>query len=138
VVLRLEQPPGGHVLAMRVGEVDVTLRSSGQDVQAPISQLDRRWLGDFYAVWRDSGTVWRSGDRDPAIAELKAVAASLPDEPWEGGVDPLYDAEFENWVESFQRRNGLTRDGMAGPVTRLFLSAFAEPADAPQGATQEG
>jgi general secretion pathway protein A len=138
VVLRLEQPRDGHVLAMRVDATDVTLRSSGQDVQAPVSQLDRRWLGDFYAIWPDSGAVWRLGDRDPAVAELKALAARLPEQPWDGGVDPRYDAAFQAWIESFQRRNGLTRDGMAGPVTRLFLSTFARPAQAPERESQRG
>jgi general secretion pathway protein A len=131
VVLRLQQPPDGHVLAMRVGESDVTLRSGGQDVQAPVSQLDRYWLGDFYAVWPDSGIVWREGDRDPAIAALKAQAARVADQPWAGGTDPVYDERFQRWIESFQGRSGLVRDGMAGPVTRLFLTTFAEPVPEP-------
>jgi murein L,D-transpeptidase YcbB/YkuD len=114
-----------------VGESDVTLRSGGQDVQAPVSQLDRYWLGDFYAVWPDSGIVWREGDRDPAIAALKAQAARVADQPWAGGTDPVYDERFQRWIESFQGRSGLVRDGMAGPVTRLFLTTFAEPVPEP-------
>jgi general secretion pathway protein A len=130
VVLRLAEPADGHVLAVRIGDADVTLRDSGQEVQAPLSQLDRRWLGDFYAVWPDSGDVWRTGDEDPAIADIKALAARVPEAPWNGPMDARYGAGFGDWIEAFQSRNGLTRDGMAGPVTRLFLSTFAAPAAA--------
>jgi len=124
VVLRLDQPRGGHVLAVEVGLDNVLARQSGQDFQVPIPQLDARWLGDFYAVWPDMGSVWQAGDDDAAIAELKRLAAQDPDKPWSGPMGPRYSPDFQGWIQDFQLRNGLRQDGMAGPVTRLFLSTL--------------
>lgn len=124
VVLRLEQPRGGHLLAVEVGPDSVLARQSGQDFQVPLARLDVRWLGDFYAVWPDMGSVWQAGDDDAAIAELKRLAARDTDQPWPGAVDRQYGADFQRWIRDFQSRNGLRQDGMAGPVTRLFLSTL--------------
>ncbi|HMB40209.1 MAG TPA: peptidoglycan-binding protein, partial [Wenzhouxiangellaceae bacterium] len=116
---------------------NVLARQSGQDFQVPIPQLDARWLGDFYAVWPDMGSVWQAGDDDAAIAQLKRLAAQDPDQPWLGAVDARYGPDFQRWIRGFQLRNGLRQDGMAGPVTRLFLStlgagsAGAEANDSP-------
>ena len=124
VVLRLDEPRGGHLLAVEVGSDSVLARQSGQDFRIPLNQLDARWLGDFYAVWSDLGSVWQVGDDDAAVAELKRLAAQDPDDPWPGATDSGYGAEFEAWIRQFQLRNGLRSDGMAGPVTRLFLSTL--------------
>jgi len=131
VVLQLERPRDGHLLAVEVGQSSVLARQSGQDFRVPIARLDSRWLGDFYVVWPDLGSVWQVGDRDAAIEELKRLAANDPDAPWSGPVDERYGPDFEAWILQFQSRNGLRQDGMAGPVTRLFLSTpRANAADA--------
>jgi len=127
VVLRLTDPPDSHVLAMRIAASDAILRQSAQDFAAPLAQLERRWLGDFFVVWPDDGEVWELGDVDPVIATLKRRAAADPDRPWQGGIDERYDAAFRDWVRSFQARNGLRADGIAGPVTRLFLDPPGAP-----------
>jgi len=134
VVLRLAQPRDAHLLAVDVADTSVLARQSGQDFTIPIAQLDSRWLGDFYAVWRDLGSVWQEGDSDPAIAELKRLAALDSQQPWTGSMDDRYGPDFRDWIRDFQLRNGLRQDGMAGPVTRLFLSMPGAP-DAEQPAS---
>lgn len=124
VVLRLERPRDAHLLAVDVAASGVRARQSGQDFLVPIAQLDARWLGDFYAVWRDMGSVWQQGDSDAAVAELKRLAALDPEQAWTGNMDERYGPEFRDWIRDFQLRNGLRQDGMAGPVTRLFLSTL--------------
>jgi len=131
VILRLAEPRSGHVVAIDVGADDALLRRSGQDFQAPLAQLESRWLGDFYAIWPDAGGVWEQGDEDPVVAELQALAANDPERPWPGPLDGAYTAEFRDWVRGFQARNGLRADGIAGPVTRLFLSLLRPAAPAP-------
>ncbi|MCA1778759.1 MAG: AAA family ATPase [Xanthomonadaceae bacterium] len=129
VVVRLTEPPDGYVLALAVEAAQVQLRQSGQDFRVPITHLDSRWLGDFLVVWPDGGQVWRRGDQNAAIGALKQLAARDTRKPWDGPIDDLYSTAFEVWIRDFQDRNGLTRDGMAGPVTRLFLDTLAsEPA----------
>ncbi|MGK7294827.1 MAG: AAA family ATPase, partial [Candidatus Wenzhouxiangella sp. M2_3B_020] len=129
VVLRLEQPAGGHLLAVNARGSDVVVRQAGQDFQVPLAQLDARWLGDFYVIWPDEGRVWQIGDEDPDVADLKRLASAAPERAWGGPVDGRYTQAFGDWIRSFQRRHGLREDGMAGPVTRLYLSTMAAPSD---------
>jgi len=124
VVLKLDQPRDAHLLALDFSDSSVSARQSGQAFRVPIAQLDTRWLGDFYAIWRDLGGVWQEGDSDPAIVELKQVAAKVPEQPWTGDMGETYGPGFGAWIRDFQLRNGLRQDGMAGPVTRLFLSTM--------------
>lgn len=139
VVLMLDDPPAGHLLAVEVGPDSVLARQSGQDFQVPLRQLDARWLGDFYAVWPDLGSVWQAGDDDAAITELKRLAARDRQQPWAGAIDSRYGPDFQRWIREFQARNGIRSDGMAGPVTRLFLSTLgAAPASAEANAGLDG
>lgn len=123
VILKLARPPDGHVLLVGIDQETVHLRQSGQVYRVPIRQAEQHWWGEFYVVWPDDGEVWRAGDNDPVIANIKALAASEPEQPWQGSLDAGYDAEFEAWVRDFQRRKRLEVDGMLGPVTRLYLTA---------------
>lgn len=121
VILRLIEPMDAHVVAMRVGADEVLLRQTGQDFRAPLAQLEQRWLGDFFVVWPDDGRVHELGDRDGDVAELQRTARLDRIRPWAGVVDGEYSVEFRDWIRAFQSRNGLRADGIAGPVTRLFL-----------------
>jgi general secretion pathway protein A len=126
VIVRLTADSTGvapHVLLVGMEGEQLLLRHAGQDVRAPIRQIDRRWLGDFYVIWPDSGQILRRGDRSEAVAQLKRLASLLDTEPWTGPLNEGFDQEFEAWIERFQRRNGLRDDGMIGPATRLFLKA---------------
>lgn len=121
VVLRLDDPRGGHVLLVGLEGESVVLRLQGQDFRIPASQAERRWKGDFLAVWPDDGRVFRTGDRGPEVERFKRLAAAVPDLPWDGPVDELYSLAFSQWVRRFQRYHGVADDGMIGPVTRLHL-----------------
>jgi len=123
VILKLARPEQGQVLLVGVDEERMLLRQSGQTFEVPIRQAEQHWWGEFYVVWPDSGEVWRAGDQDPIIGQIKSLAALDVDEPWRGPVDPVYGPEFEAWVRDFQRRKRLEVDGMLGPVTRLYLTA---------------
>jgi general secretion pathway protein A len=105
-----------------VGE-QLLLRHQGQELRAPARQLDRWWMGDFYVIWPDAGTLLRPGTVGPDVRQMKSLAAQLAAEGWSGPLDETYDQQFTRWVEGFQRRNGLQDDGVIGPVTRLFLKA---------------
>lgn len=126
VIIRLTPDTDGvspHVLLVGIEDEGLLLRHAGQDFRAPMRQIDRRWLGDFYVIWPDNGEILRRGDRSPSVAHLKELATLLETDPWNGTMDDRFDADFERWVERFQRRSGLRDDGMIGPATRLFLKA---------------
>ncbi len=126
VILRLKADASGvspHVLLVGMEGDDLLLRHAGQDFRVPARQIDRRWLGDFYVIWPDSGEILREGVSHESLTQLKRLATMTDQEPWTGPIDTEFDAEFRHWVEDFQRRNGLRDDGMIGPATRLFLKA---------------
>ncbi len=126
VIVRLPAQPNGEerqVLLVGMAGEQLLLRHQGQELRVPARQLDRWWLGDFYAVWPDSGALLRPGQSGPEVAQMKDLATRVEAGGWTGPVDETYDADFTGWVQAFQRRNGLRDDGMIGPVTRLFLKA---------------
>lgn len=127
VILRLVSPQAKHVLALRIGREQAVLRTVGQEISVPLAQLDERWHGDFFVVWEDDGQAWSLGDESDAIRQLQQYASRDPVAPWEGPIDGRYTAGFRDWVLDFQRRQGLRPDGIAGPVTRLFLQLTTAP-----------
>lgn len=61
----------------------------------------------------DDGLLER-GDRGPAVRELQRL---LNEHNYELKVDGVYGPRTEAAVRAYQRENGLTVDGVAGPVT---------------------
>lgn len=121
VVLQLSDPGITRVVLAGLDGDQLVLRYQGQDYRAPLRQFDRRWLGDFYVTWPDSGEILRLGDTGDSVEHMKTLAANAAEPAWTGAVDDRYDEAFQRWVVQFQRQHGLTDDGMIGPATRLFL-----------------
>ncbi|MEM1081286.1 MAG: AAA family ATPase [Pseudomonadota bacterium] len=123
VILKLARPSDGQVLLVGVDQESMLLRQSGQSYRVPIRQAEEYWWGEFYVIWPDDGQVWRRGDSDAVIGQIKQLAAADSEQPWTGPMDAAYGEDFERWVRDFQRRKRLEVDGMLGPVTRLYLTA---------------
>jgi len=121
VILRLDGPRDAHLVVIGIEGDRVLLSHRGQEINAPLVQLDRRWMGEFFIAWPDDGSILQSGDRGDAVLAMKALAADAPDQAWAGEVTEVFDPEFAQWVERFQRFHGLRSDGMIGPETRLYL-----------------
>ncbi|NBB93301.1 MAG: AAA family ATPase [Gammaproteobacteria bacterium] len=130
VVLRLADPPAGHVMLAGFSRDDVILRHDGQDWRVPRAQLERRWRGDLLVAWPDEGRLLKQGDSGPSVLRMKQLAAAAEPLPWTGPVDADYDEAFQNWVADFQRLHGINDDGLIGPATRLFLGVPHEDAPA--------
>lgn len=122
-VLRLNNPPDAHVLIAGLNGEHVILRHRGQDYRVPAAQIERRWLGDFYVAWPDSGRLLRRGDTGPEVRRMKELARAVDRPAWTGDIDEDYDDRFQRWIAEFQRFHGLNDDGVIGPATRLFLRA---------------
>jgi general secretion pathway protein A len=125
-ILRLSPNPSAgdkQVLLVGMAGDQILLRHQGQLLRVPARQLDRWWLGDFFVVWPDSGSLLRPGQAGAEVRRAKLAGAQLQAGAWTGDIDDTYDQAFTRWVEAFQRRNGLQDDGVIGPVTRLFLKA---------------
>ncbi|MEN1728100.1 MAG: AAA family ATPase [Pseudomonadota bacterium] len=123
VILRLEGQRDAYLVVVGMNDNQVLLGHQGQEIHAPLMQLDRRWLGEFLVAWPDDGAIVRVGDAGPVVEAMKTLAAAVDEPAWAGPIDDRYGERFENWVERFQSYHGLRSDGMIGPETRLFLGA---------------
>lgn len=121
VILRLDGQQNAYLVVIGIEGDRVLLSHRGQEITAPLIQLDRRWMGEFFVAWPDDGSILQSGARGDAVLAMKSLAASLPELAWTGTVDEVFDPAFAGWVERFQSFHGLRSDGMIGPETRLYL-----------------
>jgi peptidoglycan hydrolase-like protein with peptidoglycan-binding domain len=69
------------------------------------------------------------GDTGPAVAELQARLTFL--HYWVGTADGTYGDTTVQAVYALQKAAGITRDGVAGPVTDAALARGVEPHPAP-------
>jgi general secretion pathway protein A len=92
-------------------------------VEVSRAAVEDRWLGEFVLPWpqaRNWPAEVRKGEEGPAV-DIVLEMATFAEPPWTGGDE--FDDQFESWLVSFQRRNGLKADGIVGRVTLLYLLA---------------
>jgi general secretion pathway protein A len=85
--------------------------------------VEAQWLGEYYVAWPqapDWPAEIRRGESGAAV-DIVMEMAELAEPAWGGGSE--FDAEFEGWLTTFQRRNGLKADGIIGPATLIHLMA---------------
>jgi general secretion pathway protein A len=109
-LLTLVDPAGRPRTALLVGLRDraALLRLGADTVAVPIDALAARWRGDFATVWR------RAAGTDAAAVSLQL-----------GGSDGDDAAAQRARIAAFQRAQGLTADGRAGPLTLMQLNRVA-------------
>ena len=62
------------------------------------------------------GSTLRLGSKGPEVGALQSKLGLPPD-----NGTPIYGPKTKSAVEKFQRSNGLTPDGVAGPLTQSKL-----------------
>jgi peptidoglycan hydrolase-like protein with peptidoglycan-binding domain len=82
------------------------------------------------ATSEPAGTL-RRGDRSEAARELQRRLRDLG--YWLGGVSDTFGPLTEQAVTAFQKVEGLTPDGVAGPTTRAALAGAERPTSAASG-----
>lgn len=109
-LLTLVDPAGRprSVLLVGLRERDALLRLGTDTVALPIDALAARWRGDFSTLWRR-----------PAGTDAAAIAGQL------GGSEHDDAAAQRARIAAFQRAQGLSADGRAGPLTLMQLNRAA-------------
>lgn len=127
VILRLSD--GGRdawAVLLGVDARAVRLALAGETFDLSRSELERVWLGEYYALWRapvlDSGTL-RRGDRGPAVDWLRDKLNSAGFAEVNEWGPAHFDEAIEAGVRSLQASHGLVPDGIVGPETLFALSA---------------
>ena len=86
----------------------------------PLAELARVWRGDYATFWR-APPGYREGDVTSTAAGSAWLAQRLAASDGQAASAPSHEA-MRSRVATFQLANGLTPDGVAGPLTLMQLA----------------
>jgi general secretion pathway protein A len=126
-VLLLLGPEGRRVPVMLQEVLDsrVRIEVDGREIELPLSELKRYWFGEYRLLWKtppEGSTSLRAGDRS---ADVKWLREQLQRATGLTSIapDPLvFDAGLRELVQTFQRDQELSADGVAGARTFINLN----------------
>ena len=103
--------------------------------EVTLPELQELWSGDFMLLWKpehpEARNLARGSRGEPVRAlrqHLNQWAGLMP----EGKTSDVFDESLETLVLQFQRRNGITADGIAGVQTQALLDAAQPAPNTPQ------
>ena len=121
LVLQSESP---RMLLLQGFTESALLVGSGPDMlEVSRDSVEPRWLGEYVVIWPqapDWPVQIRRGESGAAV-DIVMEMAGFAEPAWTG--NGVFDAGFETWLLTFQRRHGLKADGIVGPNTLIYLMA---------------
>jgi general secretion pathway protein A len=109
-----------YAVLVGLGKDDATLRAGGRAITVSLHALADYWRGEFATFWRTppgyEGTIG-DGSGGPMAQWLAAQLAAL-----RGETQGTPAAALRARIYAFQMAQGLTPDGIAGPVTLMALN----------------
>jgi general secretion pathway protein A len=125
VVLKLATATGSEyaVALLRLANQVATIRIAGEERLVPLTELAGAWSGRYTVLWKappgfaDNIVPKQAG---PAVAWLRQAMARVDGVADEGG--DVYDAALARRVRAFQLAEGITPDGLVGPLTAIRLN----------------
>ena len=102
--------------------------------EVPLAELQARWNGEFQMLWRPPQLDTRSlslGMSGDPVRELRTRLMQWAGLPAGAVQSDIFDESLRELVIQFQRRAGLTADGVAGTRTQAMLDAALAAADSP-------
>jgi general secretion pathway protein A len=135
-IVGLEDDTGAihQTVIARVSSTAATLLIGSTSHEVELGELETRWSGEFLLLWKPPQLDTRSlslGMQGEPVQNLRTRLhrwAGLTAEP---DAPDLFDESLESLVKQFQRRNGLTADGIAGTQTQALLDAALATTDTP-------
>jgi len=121
VVLILQEQSPTYLLLQGMNERRLLVGTADRLKTVSKDAVEARWLGAYLVVWPQA-SEWpvevSRGDSGPAVTTIIEMASRV-DVPYHG--EQTFNVAFEDWLESFQIRNGLQADGIVGRNTLLYL-----------------
>jgi general secretion pathway protein A len=121
LVLQSESP---RMLLLQGITESALLVGSGPDLlELSPGAIEPSWLGEYIVIWPqapDWPVQIRRGESGAAV-DIVMEMAGFAEPAWTG--NGVFDAGFETWLLTFQRRHGLIADGIVGPNTLIYLMA---------------
>ena len=123
-VLLILQGESPRMLLLQGITENTLLVGSGSDLLELLpGAVQSSWLGEYIVVWPQAPD-WplqiRRGESGAAV-DIVMEMAGFAEPAWTG--NGVFDAGFETWLLTFQRRHGLKADGIVGPNTLIYLMA---------------
>ena len=121
MVLLLQGDDPSYLLVQGMDDDRLLVGTPGQMITVSRNPVESRWLGGYLVAWPQASS-WPPfiGRDDDGLAVSKVMEmATRVDVPYHGSQ--VFDVNFENWLKSFQKRNGLAADGIVGRKTLLYL-----------------
>ncbi|MBD1400695.1 ExeA family protein [Pelovirga terrestris] len=115
-----------YVLLTALDDANATLIVGTDLVRVPIATLLRQWDGHFSILWQlppGYEQVLRYGDQGIIVFWLEQQLAALANREPRDMLNLRFDHQLMNEVRRFQRRHGLTADGLVGPRTLMTMNA---------------
>jgi general secretion pathway protein A len=101
--------------------------SEANDTAIPLPSLALQSHNDFTILWQTpkayKGPV-RPGHQGKLVQQLAEKCTQVLQQQWIGAPRLLYDATLKEQVKIFQRNQGLSPDGVAGPITWIHLNSL--------------
>jgi general secretion pathway protein A len=131
VIMTLATPGGFSVpvVLQQLGDRVADLMVGDELVKVDIGEVDRYWLGDFTILLRlppNGNPLLTAGDRTPDVAWLRALLEAAQQVKLPADDPQYFDTALQVQVMEFQRRHGLTPDGVVGKQTLIQLNNYSD------------
>jgi general secretion pathway protein A len=115
-------------VVVAISDDTADLMIGGQRLTYPITEIANAWYGQYLLIWRPpngDAALLQVGARGPKVAWLRqSLAALSPDPSLTVDDSDIFDAELEQQLLDFQRRNRLEMDGLAGQQTQIIINSL--------------
>ncbi len=113
-----------HVTITAIDNDIATLYANNTAYKIKLNELDKYWYGQFILLWKKPDhylTAISPGDSGAIVnwlnTQLEKINKHLPER-----IISTYDDTLLERVIAFQSQNGLTADGIVGPVTIIHIN----------------
>jgi general secretion pathway protein A len=135
-LLALEDETGAvhQTIVVKLQGTHAQLLIGGANHDVALQDLEARWSGDFQLLWRPPQLDTRSltlGTQGEPVRVLRQRLQQWAGQPPQIDASDVFDQSLRDLVMQFQRRSGLTADGIAGTRTQALLDAALASADSP-------
>jgi general secretion pathway protein A len=114
---------------------NATLDLSKGSRRIPIASLDEYWDGEYLVLWQPppvGGTMIGPGSSGEPVRWLRRLLSQVQELAFEATDSGTFDRALGEAVKTFQEREGLKIDGVAGPKTLIRLHNAVGMPDIPR------
>jgi len=116
------------VVLQQLDEREAELMIGNEPFRVDLSEVDRYWFGEFTLLLRlppNGHFMLTAGDRNPDVIWLRQSLEAAQQVQLSSDDPEYFDVPLQRQVMEFQRRHGLTPDGVVGKQTLIQLNAYS-------------